>query len=150
MNVYIGADHRGVNYKSKIAKALSDLNMTVVDMGAFDAKKPCDYPLIAKKVATNVAKKKGAFGVLVCMSGIGQTIAANKIKGARAALCYNAVAAKLSRQHNNANILVLSSRFVKQKDIKNIVKNFLKTSFEGGRHQRRVNQIKRLESYKRK
>ena len=86
--------------------------------------------------------------MLVCMSGIGQAIAANKVSGAYAALCYNATAAKLSRLHNNANILVLGAKFVKAKDVPRIIKTWLTTDFEGGRHQRRFNQIKKLEQGK--
>jgi len=148
MKIFIGADHRGVNYKSRIVKILSEFGRDVVDCGAFDEEKSCDYPKVAYKVSTNVVKTKDARGILVCMSGIGQTMAANKVSGAYAALCYNTQAAKLSRLHNNANILVLSSKFTKMKDLKNILKVWLETAFEGGRHQRRVNQIKMIEKGK--
>lgn len=146
MLIYIGADHRGVTYKQKILDELEKMEIDVVDVGAHSSSKSCDYPKIAYKVATNVVNTKNSFGILVCMSGIGQSIAANKVHGARAALCYNAEAAKLSRQHNNANILVFSSKFVKAADIKKILKVWLTTPFEGGRHLRRVNQIKKIES----
>lgn len=148
MTVFIGADHRGFNFKAKITKILEGLGHEVHDMGSYDSNQPCDYPKIALKVATQVAKTKNGRGLLVCMSGIGQTIAANKVKGAYAALCHNVESAQLCRQHNNANILVLGSKFVKQNDLKKIINAFLTTEFEGGRHQRRVNQIKRMESIK--
>ena len=145
MKVYIGADHRGVNFKAKIIGVLEKLGHEAVDVGAFDETKSCDYPKVAYQVGTNVAKGRTGRGILVCMSGIGQAMAANKVKGAYAALCYNAEAAKLSRQHNNANILVIGAKFVKQTELTKIVKSFLTTEFEGGRHQRRVNQIKKME-----
>lgn len=149
MKVYIGADHRGVNFKSQIIKILEKQGHTVVDCGAHTSKTSCDYPKVAYKVATHVAKSKQARGMLVCMSGIGQAMAANKVRGAYAALCYNVPSAKLSRQHNNSNILVLGSRFVKRKDLSRIIKAWLTTEFEGGRHQRRVNLIKKIEKGKR-
>lgn len=145
MKIYIGADHRGYNFKKRIIKILSDMGYCAVDMGVYDAGTSCDYPKVAYKVASEVAKQRNGRGVLVCMSGIGQAMAANKVRGAYAALCYNAESAVLSRQHNNANIIVLGAKFVKSKDLKKILQAFLNTEFEGGRHQRRVNQIKKLE-----
>ena len=145
MKVYIGADHRGYQFKEKIVKVLIALDCDVVDLGTHDEAVTCDYPKVAYKVATEVAKTKNGRGILVCMSGIGQTIAANKVRGAYAALCYNPEAAQLSRQHNNSNILVLSSKFVKPEDIEKIIHVWLNTKFEGGRHLRRFNQIKKIE-----
>lgn len=148
MKVYIGADHRGVNYKKKISDILAKLEYDVIDVGAFNSSESCDYPKVAKKVAKAVAKSTEDRGILVCMSGVGQAIAANKVKGVYAALCYNVQVAKLSRQHNNSNVLVLSSKFTKQKDLPKIIKTWLTTDFEGGRHLRRLNQIKALEKGK--
>ena len=145
MKVFIGADHRGVAFKAKIQKLLIAQGHTVVDVGSFDPKTSCDYPKIAYQVASNVAKTRQGRGVLVCMSGIGQAMAANKVRGAYAALCYNAEAAALSRKHNNANILVLGAKFVKAGQLEKILKTWFHTDFEGGRHQRRVNQIKKME-----
>lgn len=145
MKVFIGADHRGVDFKKKIIKILNDQKHTVVDLGAYESTMSCDYPKIARKVAGEVTKLRNGRGVLVCMSGIGQTIAANKVRGAYAALCYNAESAALSRKHNNANILVLGAKFVKQKDISKIIRTWFNTEFEGGRHRRRINQIKKME-----
>lgn len=145
MKIFIGADHRGVGFKRKIMMALEQMGYEATDLGAYDAKKSCDYPKIAREVATAVASTRNSRGVLVCMSGIGQAIAANKVNGAYAALCYNSKAAKLSRQHNNANILVMGSKFVESQEIPKILRVFLNTAFEGGRHQRRVNQIKKME-----
>ena len=145
MKIYLGADHRGVHFKKRIAKILCDLGYTAVDLGSFDPKVRCDYPKMAFQVATRVAKSPNDRGILVCMSGIGQMIAANKVRGAYAALCYNAASARLSRRHNNANILVLGAKFVKAKDIRTILKTWLTTEFEGGRHKRRIDQIKKIE-----
>ena len=141
MKIHIGADHRGFVFKKRIKKILNDQGHTIVDMGSYDSTASCDYPKVAQKVAREVAKLRNGRGVLVCMSGIGQAMAANKVRGAYAALCYNAESAALSRRHNNANILVLGAKFVKPQEIKKILKIWLNTKFEGGRHQRRVDKI---------
>ncbi|HBR14437.1 MAG TPA: ribose 5-phosphate isomerase B [Candidatus Omnitrophica bacterium] len=145
MKIYIGADHRGYDYKEKIIKILQDLKYKVTDFGVYHKEKDCDYPEIAYQVATHVASTKNSRGILICMSGIGQAMAANKVRGAYAALCHDAESALLSRQHNNANVLVLGAKFVKEKDLKDIVQIWLTTAFEGGRHRRRVNKIKKIE-----
>ena len=145
MKIYIGADHRGYDFKKKIISLLAKQGLTVEDLGTDTSQEPCDYPKIAYEVAQAVAKHKDSKGILVCMSGIGQSIAANKVKGAYAALCYNAEAAALSRQHNNANILVLSAKFVKSSELSKILKNWLGAKFEGGRHLRRFKQIQHIE-----
>ena len=143
--IFIGADHRGFALKNKIAGLLSKQDFEVVDVGTFQAEPPCDYPKISYKIARRVAETKNARGILVCMTGIGHTIAANKVPGAYAALCYNKEAALLSREHNNANILVLGAKFVSPPKMLSIIDIWLKTEFAGGRHLRRVNQIKKIE-----
>lgn len=145
MKVYIGSDHRGFDYKNKILGIFKRLGYEGIDMGTFDTEGMCDYPKVAYAVATHTAKSKNDRGILICMTGLGQAMAANKVKGAYAALCYNAQAAELSRRHNNANVLVLSSKFTKPKDLSRIIQIFLTTKFEGGRHLRRVKQIQRIE-----
>jgi RpiB/LacA/LacB family sugar-phosphate isomerase len=145
MKVYIGSDHRGYNFKKTIFDLLQKMDHDVIDIGVHEKGVPCDYPKIGHKLAQLVVKDRKARGILICMSGIGQTIVANKVRGAYAALCYNAQAARLSRQHNNANILVLSGKFVKKKDLPRILKVWFSAEFEGGRHLRRINQIKRIE-----
>jgi RpiB/LacA/LacB family sugar-phosphate isomerase len=145
LRIYVGADHRGHHFKNKIVRILKSEGHNVVDIGAHDHTVSSDYPLIAYEVASKVAKSKSSRGMLVCMTGIGQAMTANKVRGAYAALCYNAETAALSRGHNNANILVLGAKFVQEKDLGKIIKTFLNTRFEGGRHRRRVNQIKRIE-----
>lgn len=117
----------------------------VVDVGTDREDVPCDYPKMAYDVSTQVARSRTARGILVCMSGIGHSIAANKVPGVYAALCYNKEAAALSRQHNNSNVLVLGAKFVTEKAIHEIIKIWLAEKFEGGRHLRRVNQIKAIE-----
>jgi len=145
MNIYVGADHRGFKFKKKIIQFLEQQGHSAFDMGAYREDPPCDYPQIAYKVGTQVTKSKNARGILLCMTGIGQMIAANKVPGIYAALCCSKAAARFSREHNNSNVLVLSAKFVSRKDLFSIIKIWLKTEFAGGRHQRRVNQIKKME-----
>ncbi|HOD12791.1 MAG TPA: ribose 5-phosphate isomerase B [Candidatus Omnitrophota bacterium] len=149
MKIFIGADHRGFYLKAKIIKALAAKGFEMVDVGTDRPQKPCDYPQFSYKVGKGVVSSRGARGILVCMSGIGHSIAANRIKGVRAALCYNVKAAELSRAHNDANVLVLGAKFVSVKDIDRIIRVWLVTPFEGGRHLRRIKQIDRLTCAKR-
>lgn len=144
MKIFIGADHRGFSLKKTVIEFLKKQNYAVVDVGTHENQKPCDYPEISFQVATNVVRNKNARGVLICMTGIGHSIAANRIPGARAALCYTKEAAYFSRAHNNANILVVGSKFVSQKEILLILETWLRESFEGGRHARRVKKIDQL------
>ena len=145
MTIFIGADHRGFEVKAKIAASLRALGHETVDVGTYAAEPACDYPRLSLEVGTNVARHKNARGILVCLTGIGHSICANKVPGAYAALCYNKEAAMLSRQHNNANILVLGSKFTAEKAMLEIIKVWLSTEFEGGRHLRRVKQVKAIE-----
>ncbi|HQP10541.1 MAG TPA: ribose 5-phosphate isomerase B [Candidatus Omnitrophota bacterium] len=145
MTIFVGADHRGYYFKEQIMAILKKQGYTAVDVGSYDPDARCDYPEIAYKVATKVASSSHHKGILLCMSGIGQTIAANKVRGAYAALCHNATSAAFSRRHNNANILVLGADFVNKKDLPRILRTWLNTKFEGGRHQRRIKQIKKIE-----
>ncbi|MDP2652509.1 MAG: ribose 5-phosphate isomerase B [Candidatus Omnitrophota bacterium] len=144
MKVFIGADHRGFHLKAEITGLLKQLKHQVVDVGSY-GEEMCDYPEISYKLAREVARSKGSRGILVCMTGIGHSIAANKVRGAYAALCYTEEAAAFSRQHNNSNILVLGARFTPQDRIPGIVTTWLSSEFEGGRHLRRVKQIKEIE-----
>jgi len=143
-SIFIGADHRGFGLKGKIIKFLKSRQLMVIDVGTF-SQDPCDYPLIAFKLGKNVVSSRNGRGILICKTGIGDSIAVNKVKGVRAALCYNAKAARLSREHNDSNVLVLGSDFVKEKDAQKIINIWLKTEFQGGRHLRRVNQIRKFE-----
>jgi len=145
MKIFIGADHRGFQLKKKINTELKALGHEVVDVGTHVEDAPCDYPEISYKVGTEILRNSGSRGILLCMTGIGHSIAANKLPGIFAALVYNKEAAVLSRQHNDSNVLVLGSKFVEEKDMLEIIKIWLSTEFEGGRHQRRKEQIQHIE-----
>lgn len=147
MEIFIGADHRGFEQKEKVKSFLIKLGHNVHDIGTKSSDELCDYPPIARDVAMRVAQgDTNTRGILLCMTGIGHSIAANKVPGAYAALVYNETAAALSREHNNSNILVLGARFVESESaMYKIIEVWLKTPFEGGRHARRINQIKDME-----
>ena len=138
--ICISSDHAGFEIKEFIKEHLIKSKISTIDLGPF-LNKSVDYPDYAKKVANRVSKRKSDIGILVCGSGTGMAISANKTKGIRAAVGYNIKSTQLSRQHNNANILCLGSRLTKRKEIKKIVSIFLKTKFEGGRHKRRIKKI---------
>lgn len=140
IKIAIGSDHGGFDYKASIIKALQDKGYDVVDMGTYSPES-CDYPIIAKKVARAVAKGDFEKGILVCGTGIGMSMAANKVKGIRAAVCGDTFSARATRAHNNANILCLGQRVVGEGLALDIVDIWLATKFEGGRHERRVNMI---------
>lgn len=138
MKIVIGSDHAGFELKNKIKKHLS--SETLKDIGC-DSEDSVDYPQYAKSVAKSVTAGDFDLGILVCGTGIGMSITANKIRGARAALCHNVPAAKATRAHNNANILCLGSRTMDHDEVLKIVDAFISTEFEGGRHLRRVDLI---------
>ena len=140
IKIAIGSDHGGFEYKASIIKALQFKGYDVVDMGTYSPES-CDYPIIAKKVARAVAKGDFEKGILVCGTGIGMSMAANKVKGIRAAVCGDTFSARATRAHNNANILCLGQRVVGEGLALDIVDIWLTTKFEGGRHERRVNMI---------
>lgn len=143
--IYIGSDHPGFALKMKIKEALAS-DYDFVDLGTEDGEKSVDYPIYAEKVAARVAVSPDAQGVLVCGSGIGVSIAANKVPGVRAALAYNTQAAKLSREHNDANVIAVPGREEATSDPVEIVRVFLETSFSGEeRHARRVREIGEIE-----
>ena len=138
--ICISSDHAGFNVKDLIKDALIKSKIQIIDLGPF-SDKSVDYPDYAKKVSKRVVRKKSDIGILVCGSGTGMAISANKIKGIRAAVGYNIKSTQLSRRHNNANILCLGSRLTKRKNVIKILSIFLNTKFEGGRHKRRINKI---------
>ena len=138
--ICISSDHAGYKTKEFIKEHLIKSKISTIDLGPF-FEKSVDYPDYAKKVSNRVSKRKSDVGILVCGSGTGMAISANKTKGIRAAVGYNVKSTQLSRQHNNANVLCLGSRLTKRKDIKKIIKIFLNTKFEGGRHKRRIKKI---------
>lgn len=145
MRIHVGADHRGYATKARIAKYLVRRGYRVFDHGTGSAA-PVDYPDIALAVGKAVARAKGSFGILLCYTGQGMVIAANKVRGVRAALCVETVCARFSRAHNDANILVLPAGFFEYgPKMRRVIDVFLKTPFEGGRHRRRVKKIKEHE-----
>lgn len=143
MRIAIGADHCGFLLKQKLIKFLDSKGFIVADMGPHTSQR-CDYPVYGAKVARAVANGQFERGILICKSGIGMSMAANKIKGSRASLCRDVDTAKLSRRHNNANVLCLAAKKTPFKLAKKIAETWLKTEFEGGRHARRVKQMERL------
>ena len=138
--VCIASDHGGYLLKENIKDLLIKNNISIIDLGPFK-NKTVDYPDYAKKLASRIKGKKSDVGILVCGSGTGMAISANKIKTIRAAVCYNAKSTRLSRQHNNANIIALGARLTNKKLSLKLVEIFLKTKFEGGRHLKRVKKI---------
>ena len=138
--VCIASDHGGFNLKETIKDHLIKKNISIIDLGPFE-NKTVDYPDYAKKVAYRIKAKKSDVGILVCGSGTGMAISANKTKTIRAAVCYNVNSTRLSREHNNANIISLGARLTSKKLSLKLVNIFLKTKFEGGRHIKRVNKI---------
>ena len=138
--VAIGADHAGFQYKERITSLLKIKNIPYKDYGAYSADS-ADYPDFAHPVSNAVENGEAACGILVCGSGNGVAITANKHQGIRAALCWLVELARLARQHNNANVLCLPQRFVEADDALEMVSVFLSTAFEGGRHERRVEKI---------
>ena len=138
--IAVGADHGGYEMKQELAQQLREMGHSVVDLGT-DSADSVDYPDFAELVVRSILNGEAEQGVLVCGSGIGMSIAANRHKGIRAALCSNENAAELARQHNDANILVLGERLTENSTAKQCVEKFFSTSFEGGRHARRVKKL---------
>ena len=137
--IFIASDHAGFKLKNSIILKFIKTKK-IVDLGP-KSSYSVDYPDFAKKLSRKVSSNKGSFGILVCGSGMGMAITANKIKNIRAALCYSAKNTKLSRLHNNANIITLGERLINKNKAFKLIEIFLKTKFEGGRHLRRVNKI---------
>ena len=138
--IFISSDHAGYNLKENIKVFLKKKKYNFIDLGPKNNNR-VDYPEYAHEVAKKVKKNNNYRGILVCGSGIGMNITANKHKNIRAAQCYNRKSAKLSRLHNDANIITLGSRLLSKKNALNCISIFLKTKFEGGRHQKRIKKI---------
>ena len=147
MKVVVGSDHRGFESKKQIQAIVSQLGHECVDVGTGDSS-PVDYPNPAYLAATAVAEKKADCAILVCGTGIGMSIAANKVRGIRAALCHDELSARISRHHNHANILCLSGDLISEVLLRKIVEVWLATDFSGGRHERRVRKISAIEAGK--
>jgi len=138
--IVIGADHAGYEYKEKIKEFLSKQHISFKDFGT-DGIDSVDYPDFAHPVAIEVEHKNASLGILICGSANGVAITANKHSGIRAAICWNTEIAVLARKHNNANIICIPARFVTPAEAENMIAVFLKTAFEGGRHQNRISKI---------
>lgn len=143
--ILIASDHAGFNLKEKLRPYLEGKGFLLKDLGTCSRER-CDYPEFAYRLAKQVSEAKFKQGILICKSGIGNSIVANRLRGVRAALCYNIKAARLSREHNDSNVLVLGSSFVNTSLAKKIAWVWLTTEFKGGRHSRRLNQIKEIEN----
>lgn len=142
--IAIGADHAGFEDKEKIKRTLEELGVEYEDVGT-NSTESVDYPIYAEKVAEKVAAGEVEQGILVCGSGNGMQIAANKVRGVRAALAWNEETARLARQHNDANVLSVPARMISTEEAEKVVKSFLEADFEGGRHARRVDEISEME-----
>ena len=140
MKIAIGNDHAGVEVKRKIENHLSEKGHTVINKG-YDGKENVDYPDFIHPVSLEVKEKRAQIGVIICGSGNGAAMTANKHKGIRAAICWSEEIAELARKHNNANIISIPSRFLSEEEIINIIEIFITTNFEGGRHKRRIEKI---------
>ena len=134
--IFIASDHAGYDMKMKLSKHFSQL----IDLGT-NSNQSVDYPDFAKKLTNEILNNKESFGILICGTGVGMSIAANRVSGIRAGLVNNAEIARLVRQHNDANVLVIPGKFMEQKEVISCVQTFINTEFEGGRHKRRIEKI---------
>jgi ribose 5-phosphate isomerase B len=144
MKIAIGSDHRGFDAKRRLTPMLQQLGHEVIDAGPF-GNESVDYPDFAFEVAKAVGEHRVERGILICGTGIGMCIAANKVKGVRAAPCHDSITVEMSRRHNDSNVLCLSADLLGDELIGRIVRIWLETEFEGGRHARRVDKIKKIE-----
>lgn len=142
--IVIASDHGGFALKEKLKSYLENKEFKVKDLGTYSMDR-CDYPITAYGLAKEISDGRFKQGVLICKSGIGNSIVANRLAGVRAALCYNIKAARLSRQHNDSNVLVLGASFVNSGLAKRILNTWLNTRFEGGRHKKRLDLLKKIE-----
>lgn len=145
MKIAIGCDHGGFTLKNAVIKHLQEKGIEVKDFGT-DSEESCDYPEFAQKVAEEVAAKNYEFGIVICGTGIGISISANKVPGIRAALCHDTFSAHATREHNNANILAMGQRVTGEGLALDIVDTFLEAKFEGGRHEKRISKITDIEN----
>ncbi|QEG23179.1 ribose 5-phosphate isomerase B [Mariniblastus fucicola] len=144
MKISVGTDHRGLEQKRMVSRIAESLGHEVVDHGT-NSTESCDYPDIAKALGQSVVSGNTDCGILICGTGIGMSIAANKVKGVRAAVCNNVAQSRLSRQHNDANVLCIPGDSFEESAVKELVSVWLETEFEGGRHARRVDKVKQME-----
>jgi len=145
MKISTGSDHRGLHQRKIIGQKLADLGHEWVDLGTM-TEESCDYPDIAKKLGQSVASGDTAMGILVCGTGIGMSVAANKVRGIRAALCVNEATAALSRKHNDANVMCLPGDDFDDEQLRSMVETWLASDFEDGRHARRLSKVAEMEA----
>ncbi len=145
MKIVIANDHAAVDMKQEVAAYLTEKGHEVINVGT-DTKESCNYPEFGEKAARMVASGKADCGVLICGTGVGISLAANKVKGIRAAVCSEPVTARLTKQHNNANMIAFGARIVGMETAKAILDAYLDTEFEGGRHQKRIDMIHEIEA----
>ena len=143
--IALGSDHGGFDLKQRVKAYLDEKHIPYKDYGC-DSKESCDYPIFGKAAAEAVASGECEKGIVICTTGIGISITANKVKGIRCALCGDPLSASLTRRHNNANMLAMGAGIVGKNLAENIVDTFLNTQFEGGRHERRVNALMAIEN----
>jgi ribose 5-phosphate isomerase B len=144
MRIAVGSDHRGYSVKTKIVELLERLGQEVIDDGVHD-NESADYPDVARVVAKRISQGEADRGILICGTGIGMSIAANKFPGVRAATCHDDLTAEMSRRHNDLNVLCLSADMLGERLIDRMIEIWLKTEFEGGRHARRLEKIGEIE-----
>ena len=144
LKIAIASDHRGLKIKNRLIQSLQASGYQLVDQGT-DSDQPVDYPDYARIVAEKVSKGEAERGILICGTGIGMSIAANKFEGVRAASCYDEVMVEMSRRHNDVNILCLPGDLIGDRSVDDLVKMWLKTEFDGGRHLQRIEKITELE-----
>jgi ribose 5-phosphate isomerase B len=145
MKIVIGSDHRGVEIKRRLLPVLRSMGHEVIDVGAEGAES-VDYPDFAYEVAKRVSKGEVERGLLICGTGIGMSMAANKVRGIRAAACQDVLTAEMSRRHNDANVLCLSADLVGEDQMVQMIRIFVETAFDGGRHARRIEKIAKIEA----
>mgnify|MGYP004700199689 FL=1 len=145
MKIVIGCDHGGFDYKDRVVKYVKELGHEVIDVGTFDGTTSVDYPDYAEKAAMKVVNKEADRGILICGTGIGISIAANKVNGIRCAVVHDNFTARLTRMHNDANMIAFGARVIGIEVALDIVKTFLETEFEGGRHLNRITKIEEIE-----
>ena len=144
LKIAIASDHRGLKIKNRLIQSLQASGYQLLDQGT-DSDQPVDYPDYARIVAEKVSKGEAERGILICGTGIGMSIAANKFEGVRAASCYDGVMVEMSRRHNDVNILCLPGDLIGDRSVDDLVKMWLKTEFDGGRHLQRIEKITELE-----
>lgn len=145
MKIVIGSDHVGYDYKEEIKEYLADKNIQVIDVGTF-GKERCDYPVSSYKAAKKIVEGEADAGILICGTGVGISLAANKVKGIRACVCSEPYTAQLSKKHNNTNVLAFGARVVGIELAKMIIDAWLEAEYEGGRHAKRVQMLSEIEN----